>query len=143
MSVVYAMRKARFKIRRRAVSADSRINLFPNSCILSVNFIIFAPRLNGSGPRGRFERGTRSGCSAARLARQLRELEVPGSNPGTPTKFKSAYLSIEPLHPEQGLFLFFVAEGYPVRADTLSRSEFLKKANICGTVVREVQSSEK
>ena len=53
-----------------------------------------------------FERGTRSGCSAARLARQLRELEVPGSNPGTPTKFKSAYLSIEPLHPEQGLFCF-------------------------------------
>ena len=27
-----------------------------------------------------------SGCSAARLARQLRELEVPGSNPGTPTQ---------------------------------------------------------
>ena len=27
-----------------------------------------------------------SGCSAVRLARQLRELEVPGSNPGIPTK---------------------------------------------------------
>ncbi len=29
-----------------------------------------------------------AGCSAARLARQLRELEVPGSNPGTPTQFQ-------------------------------------------------------
>ena len=32
-----------------------------------------------------------SGCSAVRLARQLRELEVPGSNPGTPTKITSDY----------------------------------------------------
>ena len=29
-----------------------------------------------------------TGCSAVRLARQLRELEVPGSNPGTPTNKK-------------------------------------------------------
>lgn len=99
------MRKARFKIRRRAVSADSRINLFPNSCILSVNFIIFAPRLNGSGPRGRFERGTRSGCSAARLARQLRELEVAGSNPVSPTKIKTFALK------GKG-FLLWAYDGY-------------------------------
>ena len=34
-----------------------------------------------------------SGCSAARLARQLRELEVPSSNLGIPTNFLSEPLS--------------------------------------------------
>ena len=44
-----------------------------------------------------------SGCSAARLARQLRELEVPSSNLGIPTNFLSEPLS------DQWLFclLFF------------------------------------
>ena len=30
-----------------------------------------------------------TGCSAVRLARQLRELEAPGSNPGIPTEFSN------------------------------------------------------
>ena len=55
-----------------------------------------------------FERGTRSGCSAARLARQLRELEVPGSNPGTPTRFKFAYLKHRALASRARAFLFSV-----------------------------------
>ena len=55
-----------------------------------------------------FERGTRSGCSAARLARQLRELEVPGSNPGTPTRFKFADLKHRALASRARAFLFAV-----------------------------------
>ena len=35
----------------------------------------------------RFSEVKYSGCSAVRLARQLRELEAPGSNPGIPTYF--------------------------------------------------------
>ncbi len=34
------------------------------------------------------DKGIRSGCSAVRLARQLRELEVAGSNPVSPTIFQ-------------------------------------------------------
>ena len=43
-----------------------------------------------------------TGCSAVRLARQLRELEVPGSNPGTPTNKK------ENIHRECSLFCLSV-----------------------------------
>ncbi len=38
-----------------------------------------------------------SGCSAVRLARQLRELEVPSSNLGIPTKQKGVQPKVE--HP--------------------------------------------
>src|SRR5205085_8017465 len=34
-----------------------------------------------------------TGCSAARLARFVRDEEVPGSNPGTPTSFSLLRLS--------------------------------------------------
>ena len=46
-----------------------------------------------------------SGCSAARLARQLRELEVAGSNPVSPTKIKTFALK------GKG-FLLWAYDGY-------------------------------
>ena len=42
----------------------------------------------------RFSEVKYSGCSAVRLARQLRELEVPGSNPGTPTDLQSDFKAL-------------------------------------------------
>ena len=80
-----------------------------------------------------FERGTRSGCSAARLARQLRELEVPGSNPGTPTKFKFAYLKHRALASRARAFLFlvFVPAGGGW-AGTFPLSKCLKESDVCG-----------
>ena len=67
-----------------------------------------------------------SGCSAARLARQLRELEVPSSNLGIPTNFLSEPLS------DQWLFcLLFFHRIIIIRKSKCStdfkRNDFLKK----------------
>ena len=55
---------------------------------------------NSRSASGRCFARSVSGCSAARLARQLRELEVPSSNLGIPTIFPSEPLS------NQWLFCF-------------------------------------
>ena len=63
----------------------------------------------------RFSEVKYSGCSAVRLARQLRELEVAGSNPVSPTRkkriFDILFFRIDPNlpHDETTPYLFLPA----------------------------------